>query len=203
MAAANSCPKRTPCAGDPSMSKLDLVPRAPRDLAPGIQHVGISASGAAAYFRDDLDREIWLRLFIATVDRFGWRCIAVCLLSTHWHAIVDLPDGSLAAGMHRLVGGYSRRFNQRHERVGYLVRDRYWSRRKETPEAVLASFRYVALNPVGAGVVERPEDWPWSSYGRTIGVSDSFGFVNAADVLGEFGSARAAQIRGLRRFVES
>jgi REP element-mobilizing transposase RayT len=179
------------------------VPRAPRDRCPGIQHVGNSAAGAAAYFQDDLDRETWLRLFVSTIDRFGWRCVAVCMLSTHWHAILDLPDDSLPAGMHRLIGGYSRRFNERHERAGYLVRARYWSRRKETSDAVLQAFRYVARNPLGAGLVQRPEDWPWSSYGKTIGVSSSFDFVDATDVLAEFGSTRIAQIAGLRRFVES
>jgi hypothetical protein len=50
--------------------------------------------------------------------------------------------------------------------------------------------------------VERPEDWRWSSYGTTIGVSETFGFVDAREVLGEFGSAQTTQIRGLRRFVE-
>ncbi|MFL5959949.1 MAG: transposase [Gaiellaceae bacterium] len=179
------------------------MPRAPRDLAPGIQHVGVGASGAGIYFQDDLDRLTWMRLFASTIDRLSWRCIAVCLLSTHWHVIVDLPDNSLAAGMHRLVGGYSRRFNARHGRAGYLVRDRYWSRRKETPAAVLEAFRYVARNPVGAGLVQRPEDWSWSSYGRTIGVSDSFGFVNAEIVLAEFGATRLAQIRGLRQFIDA
>jgi putative transposase len=179
------------------------VPRAQRDLAPGIQHIGVGATGAGVYFNDDLDRETWLRLFCSTLDRLTWRCLAVCLLSTHWHAIVDLPDNSLAAGMHRIVGGYSRRYNLRHERTGYLVRSRYWSRRKETPEAVLEAFRYVARNPIGAGLVARPEDWRWSSYARTIGASQSFEFVDAADILGEFGSTRIAQIRGLRRFVES
>jgi REP-associated tyrosine transposase len=163
----------------------------------------VSASGAGVYFQDELDRLTWLRLFAATIDRFAWRCIAFCLLSTHWHAIVELPDNSLAAGMHRLIGGYSRRYNDRHERVGYLVRDRYWSRRKETPDAVLEAFRYVARNPVGAGLVQRPEDWRWSSYATTIGASDTFGFVDAGDVLAEFGMTPIAQIYGLRRFVDS
>ena len=179
------------------------VPRSPRDLAPGIQHVGISAAGGALYFQDDLDRAIWLRLFVTTVSRYRWRCLAVCLLSTHWHAILEIPDDSLALGMHRLVGVYSRRFNARHTRAGYLVRGRYWSRRKESPDAVLVAFRYLARNPLSAGLVDRAEDWRWSSYGATVGVSDMFGFVDAADVLGEFGSQRAAQIRGLRRFVEA
>ena len=179
------------------------MPRAPRDCAPGIQHLGVSANGTQLYFLDDRDRASWLQLFVSTVDRYSWRCIAVCLLSTHWHAIVEFPDNSLSAGMHRLVGGYSKRFNERHERAGYLVRNRYWSKRKDTPDAVLEAFRYVARNPVGAGLVQRAEDWPWSSYGATIGAADSFGFVDATQVLAEFGTGRIAQVRGLRRFVES
>lgn len=179
------------------------VPRFPRDLAPGIQHAGVSASGPSLYFMDDLDRSVWLRLFVTTVARYRWRCLAVCLLSTHWHVILDVPDGSLAAGMHRLVGGYSKRFNARHGRTGYLVRDRYWSRRKETSAEVLEAFRYVAMNPVAAGLVDKPEDWRWSSYGAVVGVSDLFEFVDASPVLGEFGSSRNARIRGLRSFVEA
>ncbi|HJQ74896.1 MAG TPA: hypothetical protein VJ814_08420 [Gaiellaceae bacterium] len=179
------------------------MPRSPRDLGPGIQHIGVSAAGAAPYFQDDLDRAIWLRLFVATVSRHEWRCLSVCLLSTHWHAIVELQDGSLARGMHGLVGGYSKRFNERHARTGYLVRGRYWSRRKDTPTEVLEAFRYVAKNPVAAGLSDRPEDWRWSSYGATIRVSELFGFVDATAVLGEFGATRAAQIRGLRRFIEA
>jgi putative transposase len=179
------------------------VPRPPRDIAPGIRHLGVGAGGSIPYFHDDLDRATWLRLFVATVSRHGWRCLAACLLSTHWHAIVETPDGSLASGMHRLVGGYSRRFNDRHVRVGYLVRDRYWARRKEDAPALLEAFRYVALNPVAAGLADRPEDWRWSSYGTTVGVSEMFAFVDASPILGEFGSSRAAQVRGLRQFVET
>ncbi len=152
---------------------------------------------------DDLDRAIWLRLFVATAARHGWRSLAVCLLSTHWHAILDVPDASLARGMHDLVGGYSKRFNARHVRTGYLVRDRYWSRRKDTPSALLEAFRYVARNPVAAGLADRPEDWRWSSYATVVGISDTFRFVDAADVLGEFGATRRAQVRGLRRFVDA
>ena len=179
------------------------VPRSPRDLAPGIQHVGVSASGAGIYFADDLDRAIWLSLFVTTASRCQWRCVAVCLLTTHWHAIVEVPHASLAQGMHRLVGGYSKRFNARHERTGYLVRDRYWSRRKDDPAALLEAYRYVANNPVAASLADRPEDWRWSSYGAAVGVSEMYGFVDPSRVLGEFGATRRTQVQGLRRFVEA
>lgn len=179
------------------------MPRPPRDVAPGIQHVGASAAGAALYFTDDLDRAIWLRLFVTTVSRYRWRCLAVCLLSTHWHAIVEIPDASMPQAMHRLIGGYSRRYNERHGRAGYLVRNRYWSRRKEAHGALLEAYRYVVRNPVAAGLADRPEDWRWSSFGTTVGVSDMFAFVDASAVLGEFGPTRSMQIRGLRQFVDA
>jgi hypothetical protein len=142
------------------------MPRHPRDLAPGIRHAGVGAAGSSVYFQDDLDRAVWLRLFVATAARFSWRCLAVCLLTTHWHTLLYVPDDSLARGMHQLVGGYSKRFNERHLRAGYLVRGRHWSRRKDSPAELLEAYRYVAKNP------------------------------------GEFGTRRATQIQGLRRFVE-
>ena len=145
-------------------SKSRRMPRPPRDLAPGIQHIGVGAAGPANYFRDDVDHLTWTRLFVRTLARHGWTCIAMCQLSTHWHALVDVPDDSLARGMHELNSEYTKDFNARHGRVGYLVRDRYWSRRKTTAEEILTAFRYDADNPVKAGIVKRPEEWHWSSY---------------------------------------
>jgi putative transposase len=177
------------------------VPRQLRDAAVGVHHIGVGAAGPAEYFRDDVDHITWTRLFVRTLDRYGWTCIAVCELSTHWHALVDVPDESLPRGMHFLNSMYAKAFNARHDRVGYLVRDRYWSRRKATDSAVLTAFRYVAQNPVKAGVSERPEDCFWSSFATTIGLASTFAFVDATLVLMQFGSSRAAAVAALRRFV--
>lgn len=178
-----------------------MVPRLPRDAAIGIHHVGVGAAGPAEYFRDDVDHITWTRLFVRMLDRYGWTCIAVCELSTHWHAIVDVPDSSLAQGMHWLNTAYAKAFNHRHERVGYLVRDRYWSRRKATDPEVLTAFRYVVQNPVKAGISERPEDCFWSSFATTLGLASTFAFVDATLVLMQFGSSRAAALAALHRFV--
>jgi putative transposase len=172
------------------------VPRPHRDLAPGIHHIGSGAAGPAIYFRDELDHAVWLRLFVRTLERHGWGCLIVVQLTTHWHAIVETPDHSLAEGMQYLNGEYSKRFNQRHIRVGYLVRDRYWSRRKSTEAELLNAYCYAANNPVLGGLATRAELWRWSSFATTVGLADSFGFVNAAPVLRQFGrsdqEARAA-----------
>jgi REP-associated tyrosine transposase len=124
-------------------------------------------------------------------------------MTTHWHALVDVPDRSLSMGMHWLNSEYSKGFNDRHGRVGYLVRDRFWARRKEDEAALLEAYRYVVNNPVRAGIVGRAEDWPWSSFATTVGIRDAFPFVDASPVLASFGGHELAARRALRKLVDS
>ena len=63
-----------------------------------------------------------------------------------------------------LFGEYVEAYNARHARRGALVQGRYKALLVETEEHYLACLSYLALNPVGAGLCDRPEDWPWSSY---------------------------------------
>jgi REP element-mobilizing transposase RayT len=177
------------------------VPRPPRDAAPGIHHVGTGAAGPAIYFRDDVDYSIWTRLLVGTVRRYEWSVIIVAALPTHWHGIFEIGDHTLPEGMQYLIGEYSRSFNERHSRVGYLVRDRYWSRRKSTDAELVAAFGYVANNPTYAGIVARAEDWRWSSYATTVGLSDAFSFVDASRVTAQFGPTPGAARAGLRQYV--
>jgi hypothetical protein len=104
--------------------------------------------------------------------------------------------------MHWLNSEYSKAFNARHGRVGYLVRDRFWARRKEDEASLLTAYRYVVDNPVRAGIVDRAEDWPWSSFGTTLGREESFPFVDAAPVLACLGSDELSARRALRRLVD-
>lgn len=177
------------------------MPRPPRDDASGFHHIGVNASGPAPYFRDDVDHMDWTRRLVHLLERYGWRCVGFCQMTTHWHALVEVPDSSLSAGMHWLNSEYSKAFNGRHGRVGYLVRDRFWSRRKQDDSALLTAYRYVVDNPVRAGIVDRAEDWPWSSFATTLGISTAFPFVDATPVLGALGRDQAAARRALRTFV--
>jgi putative transposase len=180
---------------------LEAVPRSPRNCVPGFHHIGASAAGPSAYFRDDVDHMDWTRRLVTLLDKYRWRCLGFCQLTTHWHALVETPDGSLSAGMHWLNSEYSKAFNSRHGRVGYLVRDRFWSRRKEDEAALLTAYRYVVDNPVRAGIVARAEDWPWSSFATTLGLNQSFCFVDASRILACLSPDPAAARLALRRYV--
>ncbi len=159
------------------------MPQPPRDNEPGIHHVVVGATGPGEYYSDHIDRLDWLRRFIRVLDRYGWKCLLVCQMTTHVHAVVDVPDRSLSEGMQRLNGGYGKEFNGRHGRRGALIRRRFWSTRITSDEQLLAAFRYAALNPVRAGMCERAEEWFWSSFATSCGLAMTFPFVDTTHVL--------------------
>ena len=170
-----------------------------RDLSPGIHHVWVNATSHWDYFIDDVDRLTWLRLLVKVCARESWTTLAFCQMTTHVHVVVDVPGASLADGMRYLNREYSLDFNGRHGRAGYLVRKRYGNRRIQDGRDLLGTYAYVVLNPVNAGACSRPEDWRWSSYATTIGLTSDFSFVDARIAIAEAGGT----IEGLRRLVSA
>jgi REP-associated tyrosine transposase len=145
--------------------------------------VTVGATGKEDYFLDDPDRLVWIRRFVRTLDRFEWGCIAVCQLTTHVHALVDIPDESISRGMHYLNSFYGKFFNEKNGRRGALVRSRYWSKLIADDAQLIAAFRYIARNPVRAHLCAQPEDWSWSSFATACGMSEAFPFTDATSVL--------------------
>jgi REP element-mobilizing transposase RayT len=175
------------------------VPAKPRDTAPGVHHVWVNATSHWRYFVDDVDRMAWIRLLVRVRDRYGWRVLAFCQMTTHVHALLDVATDSLSRGMEYLNREYSKDFNARHGRRGHLVRRRFGSRRVEDGRDLLGTYAYVVLNPVEAGACSRPEDWRWSSYATLVGLTADFPFVDASLVVAEVDG----QVDRLRALVEA
>jgi REP-associated tyrosine transposase len=175
------------------------MPSPPRNVSPGLHHIWVNATDNWAYYHDEADRLDWIRLFVRVARRHDWTAVAFCQLTTHVHAIVAVPDPSLPAGMQYLNREYSRDFNGRHGREGYLVKRRYGSRRIEDGADLLRTYPYVVLNAEEAGVCGRTEDWRWSSLATTLGLTTDFLFIDASVVLGELGGSRVK----LRELIEA
>ena len=75
-------------------------------------------------YRDDEDREAWLRMFAALCERFNGRCHAHFLMSNHYQLVVETPEANLSRGMRQLNGVFTQDFNRRHGLVGHLYRQR-------------------------------------------------------------------------------
>lgn len=171
--------------GSPQSATLDLVPSPSRDFAPGLHHIWVNATSNWAYFVDDRDRRAWIQLIEQVADDYAWSVPAFCQMTSHVHAIVDVPDNSLPHGMQYVNREYSKRFNARHDRAGHFVRRRYGSRRVTDGRDLLGAYAYVVLNPVKEGMCPRAEDWRWSSYATTLGLTEDFAFVDAPIVIAE------------------
>src|SRR5213596_2612259 len=120
-------------------------------------------------FWDDIDRRSFLQLLEQTCARTGWQVHAYCLMSTHFHLVVETPRPNLVAGMKWLLGTYTNRFNRRHDLFGHLFSGRYKALFvDESGSGYLKTVcDYVHLNPARARLLANGEKlWAfgWSSY---------------------------------------
>ena len=114
------------------------------------------------FFCDD-DYRLYLKIMSEWTERCRLAVWSYCLMPNHVHLII-VPE--TAEGLGRGVGEahrrYTRHINIREGWLGYLWQGRFVSFVMDE-EYLLAAARYIERNPVSAGLVERPEDWPWSS----------------------------------------
>jgi len=90
-----------------------------------IYHVTTRGVARMPIVADDADRERWSSLLRRCTARFRWKVHAHCLMTNHFHLVVEATLDDLSLGMHRLNGVYAQRFNERHDRVGHLFQERF------------------------------------------------------------------------------
>jgi putative transposase len=137
-----------------------------------IYHVIARGNARAPIFVDDHDRRLFLAELGKTAERLDWWLWAYCLMGNHYHLVLETVQPTLARGMRDVNGNYSQAFNRRHDRVGHVFQGRYRSILLEKDGYLPQVIRYVLMNPVRAGLVDRPEDWYWSSFLPTTGTAD-------------------------------
>jgi len=155
-----------------------------------------------AIFRDDDDRRRFLIVLGQVVRSLDWTLLAYCLMTTHYHLLVRTPEANLHRGMQRLNGCYGQGFNRRHGQLGHVFFRRYHSVLVEREAHLLELFRYLAWNPVRAGVCTEPAGWPWSFYAGLVGSEEAPPILGAEAALAFFGKDPEAARRRLREFVE-
>jgi REP element-mobilizing transposase RayT len=146
------------------------MPRKPREeVAGGVHHVYARGVRREPLFLDDEDRAEYLSIWGAVARESGWRCLGYCLMDNHVHHLVETPKPNLGIGMQTAHGRYGRYFNKAYRHVGHVFENRYGATRAKNDGALWYFASYVVLNPVRAGMCDRPEDHPWSSHGAAIG----------------------------------
>jgi putative transposase len=166
-----------------------------------LYHVTSRGNDRADVFFTDADRIAFLDLLGEAVDRFSWICHAYCLMTNHYHLVVETPDANLSRGMRHINGVYTQRVNGLNKRSGHLLQGRFKSILVEKQSHLLELARYVVLNPVRARMVRSARDWKWSSYRATAGMAEASGFLTTDWILSQFDRDLAGAHRAYRRFV--
>jgi len=166
-----------------------------------LYHVTSRGNARENVFLTDSDRTEFLGVLSEVVARFEWICHAYCLMSNHYHLLVETPSPNLSKGMQLLNGVYTQRFNRMTNRSGHVFQGRFKAILVEKESHLLELARYVVLNPVRAKVVRSARDWPWSSYRATAGQTEAPDFLTIDWIQSQFGARRESAIRAYRRFV--
>jgi putative transposase len=178
------------------------MPRPPRVILPGgIYHVTSRGNRREPIFFADGDRVLFLEILRQVITRHTWQLFAYCLMHNHYHLVVQVPDADLSVGMRTLNGSYAQWFNKVHGLVGHLFQARYHAVQVESDWHLLHLSRYLALNPVRAGLCRSAADWPWGSY-ESIVSSKSSPLISPARTLRHFGTNHTIARSAFRDFVE-
>lgn len=166
-----------------------------------LYHVTSRGNARADIFLDDSDRTLFIEILSKVVTRFGWICHAYCLMTNHYHLLIETPSPNLSRGMQLLNGIYTQKFNRQHKRSGHVFQGRFKAILVEKESHLLELARYVVLNPVRANMVGSADEWPWSNFLATCGRIEAPEFLETDWTLSQFDVGRIRAIRAYRRFV--
>jgi putative transposase len=131
-------------------------------LGDGCFHLTGNAVDATALFRDPVDFRAFRALLKQAVRRWRLGLHAYCLMTTHYHALVEGPVERLSPAVQWFQSHYAREHNARFGRKGALFRARFSSWVIHDEAHYDHTIAYILDNPVRAGLVAHREDWPWS-----------------------------------------
>ena len=158
------------------------------EFAGALYHITSRGNARQEIYADDEDRERFLAVLAEASEQHRWRCHAYCLMSNHYHLLVETLEATLSAGMRAVNGVYTQSYNCRHSRVGHLFQGRFKAILVERESYLLELARYIVLNPVRARMVRYASEWPWSSYRATAALCPPPAFLSPGLLLGFFGT---------------
>lgn len=166
-----------------------------------VYHVTSRGNAKNDIYLSDTDRENFLFVLSEIVRRYNWLCHAYCLMSNHYHLLIETPDGNLSMGMRQLNGIYTQRYNRENHKTGHVFQGRYKAILVDKESHLLELCRYVVLNPVRAHLLERPEQWKWSSYRGTSGIKSPSEYLTIDWILAHFSNDKSSAQKLYRKFI--
>lgn len=153
------------------------MPRSPRiEYSNAFYHVMNRGRGRQDIFHDKRYFEIFLKVIQESFEKFDMVIHAYCLMSNHYHLILETPNANLSRVMRHINGVYTQRYNKLRETDGPLFRGRFKAILMEEETYLLNLSRYIHRNPIK--FVKKLEDYKWSSYPSYLNLVQSPKWLN-------------------------
>jgi len=165
-------------------------------------HVINRGNAGENIFIDERDREKFLEYLAKGTERFITKIHTYCLMSNHYHLLIETPQANLSVATQWLNVSYSVYFNKRHRRKGHLFQGRFKAILLDANEYLILLSRYIHLNPVRAKIVTHPLEYSWSSYPVFAGKRQKPDWLTTETVLSYFGKEKKEATRNYKSYVE-
>ncbi len=164
-------------------------------------HVTSRGNEQKAIFKSKKDREQFLHYLETATERYAAIIHTYCLMDNHYHLLVETAKGNLSQIMRHINGAYTTYFNVKRKRAGHLFQGRYKAILVEADEYAKELSRYIHLNPVRAGIVDKPEEFIWSSHSSYIGKKRKLEWLQTDFILGYFDKKVSSAKKKYQQFV--
>jgi REP element-mobilizing transposase RayT len=163
-----------------------------------LYHIMCRSNSSNPVFLIDADRRHFLKSLEKYSELFGFKIHAWCLMDTHVHFLAESSAANLSEFMRRLILSYTVWFHRRHNTHGHLFSGRFKSLVVDKGAYLLALSRYIHLNPVESGLVQKAEDYPWSSLRFYAAPHKAPPFLHTRETLLWFGGSAKEYLNYIR-----
>jgi REP element-mobilizing transposase RayT len=181
------------------------MPRKPREKnSTAIYHIMCRSFSEAQLFRDDEDKDYYLKLLKINSSKCKCSVYAYCLMNNHLHIHLDPKGYDISSFMHSINTSYVIYYNKKYERHGHLLQERFGSKIVDSDSYNLALSAYIHNNPKDIeGYKGREEEYKYSSYGIYLGIrKDFYRLVDLSFIRSLFGIRnKQSFIRRYKEFV--
>ena len=164
-------------------------------------HITSRGNERKAIFKNKSDRNKFLTYLKSAYLRYGAIIHVFCLMDNHYHLLLQTPRGNLAQIMRHVNGAYTTYFNIKHKRRGHLFQGRYKAILVDADAYAAELSRYIHLNPVRSGMVDKPEKYSWASYPYYIGKKKKPDWLSLDFILEYFEHTKLSAEKNYAHFV--
>ena len=166
-------------------------------------HITSRGNQRGRVYFEDKDKERFLEILRRTKERYGYLLHAYALMDNHYHLMIETPKANISQTMQNINTSYTVYINKKYRRSGHLLQGRFKGIIVDKDEYLVTLSRYIHLNPVRADIVQKPEEYRWTSYRLYIDKSNRETLADTGDTLSRYSEKKGEAVRAYKEFVES